>query len=125
MELARSGVNVDVIENQSCRGSFGLKSFSVSSRTGCICTSGTARCFLNQGTNRYDAIVLDAFLGDSMPTHLFSQEAFQAIAKRLTPQGTLVINSFVNFETGRDFFARTLEATSAQRFSQRQSARWQ
>ncbi len=55
---------------------------------------GDGRQFLNRTTNTYDAIVLDAFLGDSTPSHLMTLEAFAAMRERLRPDGVLVINSF-------------------------------
>ena len=63
------------------------------------------RHFLNLSTNRFDAIILDAFLGDSSPVHLMTQEAFRSMRDRLQPGGTLVINCFVDFSSGKDFFA--------------------
>jgi hypothetical protein len=55
--------------------------------------------------------VLDAFLGDSSPSHLMTREAFTSIRRVLRPGGTLAINSFGNLEEGRDFFAASLNRT--------------
>lgn len=74
-------------------------------------TIGDGRQFVNATTNRYDAIILDAFLGDSSPSHLMSREAFQSMHRLLNTNGTLVINSFVSFAPGRDFFGASLEKT--------------
>src|SRR5204862_7736245 len=57
------------------------------------------------------AVVLDAFLGDSCPSHLMTSEAFAAIRHILKPQGVLVINTFGDFEVGHDFFAASLFKT--------------
>jgi spermidine synthase len=70
-----------------------------------------ARYYLNQTTNRYDTIILDAFLGDSNPVHLMSREAFESMQRALQPNGTLVINCFVEFRTGRDFFGTSMYRT--------------
>jgi hypothetical protein len=56
-------------------------------------------------------VVLDAFLGDSIPSHLFTKEAFASIRRILKPEGALVINSFGSFEKGRDFAVASLEKT--------------
>lgn len=43
------------------------------------------RHFVNRSVQRYDAIILDAFLGDSPPSHLMSREAFAAMRRILKP----------------------------------------
>jgi len=72
---------------------------------------GDGRHFVNRATNRYDTILLDAFLGDSSPSHLMTREAFDSMRRLLKPGGTLVINSFVGFRSGKDFFAASLDKT--------------
>lgn len=49
----------------------------------------------------YDLIVLDAFSGDSIPTHLLTREAFALYFSRLTPGGILAVhitNHYVDLE---------------------------
>lgn len=41
---------------------------------------------------RYDVIVLDAFTGGSVPTHLLTREAFQTWHRHLAPDGFIAIN---------------------------------
>ena len=72
---------------------------------------GDGRYFINRATKRYDAIILDAFLGDSSPSHLMSREAFDAMRKILRPGGVLVINSFGDFTPGKDFLTASLDKT--------------
>src|SRR5205823_15017603 len=74
-------------------------------------TIGDGRQYVNATRNRYDAIILDAFLGDSSPSHLMSHEAFAAIRKILNPGGVLVINAFCDFDPGKEFFGRSLDKT--------------
>lgn len=50
------------------------------------------RYYLKSTNKRYDIIVLDAFSGDSPPSHLVSLEAFDLMRKRLTRDGVLLIN---------------------------------
>ena len=48
---------------------------------------------------RYDVLAMDAFAGDSIPTHLITREAMAAYVKHLKPDGVLVFqatNRFVN-----------------------------
>jgi len=109
-DLAGDGVQVDVVEiNPSivepARQYFDLdpKAFDL--------TIGDGRLFVNQSRGRYDAVILDAFLGDSTPSHLMSREAFAAIARVLEPEGVLVINTFVEHKARADFFAASLAKT--------------
>jgi spermidine synthase len=72
---------------------------------------GDGRQFLNTATEHYDVVILDAFLGDSAPTHLMSREAFAAIRRVLRPDGVLVINSLGDLESGHDFLTASLDRT--------------
>ena len=74
-------------------------------------TIDDGRHFLNRCRKQYDAVVLDAFLGDSSPSHLLTREAFTSIKRVLRPGGTLVINSFGYLQPGRDFFVASLNKT--------------
>ena len=74
-------------------------------------TLDDARHYLNRCRGHYDVVVLDAFLGDSSPSHLLTHEAFSSMHRVLRPGGTLVINSFGDLEEGRDFFAASLNKT--------------
>ena len=58
-----------------------------------------------------DAVILDAFLGDSSPSHLMTREAFASIRRVLRPEGVLVINSFGEFDAGKDYFTASLHKT--------------
>lgn len=54
---------------------------------------GDARVELERETsNGYDLMVVDAFSGDSIPTHLLTREAFLLYRKHLAPGGVLVLN---------------------------------
>jgi SAM-dependent methyltransferase len=78
---------------------------------------GDGRYFLNHTTDRYDAVLLDAFLGDSSPSHLMSREAFASVKRVLKPDGVLVINTFVDYEAKRDFLGASLFKTLSSVFS--------
>ena len=71
-------------------------------------TIGDGRWFVNQSAARYDAVILDAFVGDATPSHLMSREAFAAIARVLKPDGVLVINTFVDFGSRGDYLGASL-----------------
>lgn len=110
MEMAREGVKMDVVEINPQVLPLATNHFDFEpARVTLHFQDG--RYFLGQTTNRYDAILLDAFLGDSSPGHLMSKESFAAIKRALKPEGVLVINSFGTFESGRDYFTASLEKT--------------
>jgi spermidine synthase len=69
------------------------------------------RHFLNRTRKKYDVVVIDAFLGDASPSHLFTREAFKSVRRVLRPGGVLVINAFGGVENGRDFLAASVQKT--------------
>ena len=110
MQFAREGANVDVVEINPAVIPVGERWFDLEPAQLNIIV-GDGRQFLNECTNRYDAIALDAFLGDSSPSHLMTREAFAAMRHVLRPGGTLVINSFGSLEAEDDYFAASLWKT--------------
>jgi spermidine synthase len=113
MEFARQGTRVDVVEINPAVVPVAVQYFDLEPDKLEI-SFDDGRHFLNRCRKQYDVIVLDAFLGDSSPSHLMTREAFTAMRRVLRPGGTLVINAFCHLEDNRDFFAasltRTLEA---------------
>ena len=110
MEFAREGARVDVAEINPAvvplaRDYFGLQP----EKLNIALTDG--RYFLNQTQKQYDAIILDAFLGDSSPSHLMTREAFDSMRRVLRPGGVLVINTFAVVEGEKDFFGASLFKT--------------
>ncbi len=110
MQFAREGIAVDVVEINPAVAPVARQYFD--------CDPGRfnlviddARHFVNRTTNRYDTIILDAFLGDSSPSHLMTREAFDAMRQVLLPGGTLVINCFADFRPQHDFFGASLDKT--------------
>jgi spermidine synthase len=115
MQFVREGVQVDAVEINPAIVPVAQRFFDLEpARMNLVIADG--REFLNRCTNHYDAVVLDAFLGDSSPSHLMTREAFTALRRVLRPQGTLVINTFAELERGRDFFAASLSKTLASVF---------
>jgi len=110
MEFARQGARVDVVEINPAVVPLAARFFDLQTNKLNL-TLGDGRHFLNRCRKQYDVVVLDAFLGDSSPSHLMTQEAFASIRRVLRPGGTLVINSFGDLEAGKDFFAASLNQT--------------
>ena len=69
------------------------------------------RAFLERDTAVYDFVFMDAFLGEDVPGHLYTREAFAAVRRRLAPGGLLAIN-YTTIPNGADArsVARTLQA---------------
>jgi len=54
---------------------------------------GDARLSLEaQPPQRFDILVVDAFSGDAVPTHLLTQEAFEVYRKHLAPGGVIAVH---------------------------------
>ncbi|HSM95598.1 MAG TPA: fused MFS/spermidine synthase [Rhizomicrobium sp.] len=60
-----------------------------------VCHVEDGQDFLAAGASRFDAIVLDAFHGDHIPSHLRSRAFFQLARERLDPRGCLFANVHV------------------------------
>jgi hypothetical protein len=63
----------------------------------CEVVLGDARLSLerelkDQGPLKYDVLVLDAFSGDAIPTHLLTEEAFATYTKHLAPGGVIAVH---------------------------------
>lgn len=110
MDFATHGARVDVVEINPAIVPVGAKYFGLETNKLHI-TIDDGRHFLNRCGKKYDAVILDAFLGDSSPSHLLTHEAFSSIRHVLRPGGALVINSFGNLEPGHDFFVSSLDRT--------------
>jgi SAM-dependent methyltransferase len=110
MQLAREKVEVDVVEINPAVVPLAKRYFEFDpSLVRLFIDDG--RHFLNECRQRYDTVILDAFLGDSSPSHLMTQEAFKAMQAVLNPGGTLVINTFGNLNPGQDFSSASMEKT--------------
>ena len=64
---------------------------------------GDARLVLeNEAPQEFDLLVLDAFSGDAIPTHLLTQEAMQSYLRHLRPNGLIAIHiSNLHFDLRR------------------------
>lgn len=45
-----------------------------------------------QGSHQFDLLIIDAFSGDAVPTHLLTREAFDVYLKHLAPHGMLALH---------------------------------
>jgi spermidine synthase len=109
-EFVHLGARVDVVEINPAVVPVGVKYFDLDTNKLHI-TIDDGRHFLNRCRKKYDAVALDAFLGDSSPSHLLTREAFKAIQQVLKPGGVLTMNIFCTTNAGHDFFAASLSKT--------------
>jgi MFS family permease len=110
MQLAHEKVKVDVVEINPAVVPLAKRYFEFDpGRVSLFIDDG--RHFLNDCKQRYDTVILDAFLGDSSPSHLMTREAFAAMQAVLKPGGSLVINTFGNLNPGQDFSTASMEKT--------------
>jgi spermidine synthase len=110
MAFAREGTRVDVAEINPAVVPVAQKFFGLDPARMTIHIAD-GRQFVATASKQYDAVILDAFLGDSSPAHLMTREAFAGMRRLLRPPGVLVINCFGDFESGQDFFVASLEKT--------------
>jgi spermidine synthase len=115
MQFAREGARVDVVEINPAVVPVAERFFDFEPARVTL-TIGDGRQFVATTTRRYDVIVLDAFLGDSSPSHLMTREAFAAMHGCLKPGGVLVMNTISELDAGRDFMVASLSRTLAQVF---------
>jgi spermidine synthase len=110
MQLSKEGSQVDVVEINPGVVEVGEKFFGLdTSQFNLHLEDG--RYFLNASSEQYDVIILDAFLGDSSPSHLMTHECFQSMAERMGETSVLIINAFGHFDPGEDFFMASLNKT--------------
>lgn len=83
--LTADAVDVDGEIIATARSHFGF-----STKGGVFLEDG--RTFLERASDRYDLLFLDAFSAESPPYHLFTRESFQAMSRRLSPDGILAVN---------------------------------
>jgi spermidine synthase len=86
--LEAAGIDVEVVEIDPevvrlARKYFGFQGDAV---------VADGRRFLQRSDNRWDVIMVDAYLGSSPPWQLFTREAFALYRQRLLPGGAVVVN---------------------------------
>jgi len=109
-ELAREGVAVDVVEINPAVVPVARRFFDLDPKAFRLFIAD-GRQFLNTSREHYDAVILDAFTGDSSPSHLMTREAFTAIRHVLSPDGVLVMNSFADLDPSNDLVAASITRT--------------
>jgi hypothetical protein len=109
-ELARKGVEIDTVEINPQIAPLARRYFDLDTSQFHL-HIGDGRRFLETTDAVYDAVILDAFIGDSSPAHLMTAEAFAAVKRVLRSDGVVIVNSFADLADPEDFYATSLYRT--------------
>lgn len=55
------------------------------------------RHFIRKNEKKYDQIILDLSASETVPSHVYTQEAFQELQEKLNPEGKLLIHYFSDY----------------------------
>ena len=91
--LARKGVKVTMVDIDALPFEIARRYFRLPAKVRCVVADGGA--FLKAGGPRYDAIILDAFMGEKIPPHFIKRVFFERVKARLTARGIFLINIIV------------------------------
>lgn len=106
--LTYSGMSVSVVDVNSTSIDLARRYFSLPADVPFHLRDGEA--FLKETDATFDAIVLDAFVGDQIPSHFCSQAFFETAHRRLAPNGVVLFNVHVahDFDPGADFVCQAM-----------------
>ena len=62
---------------------------------------GDGRYLLRTLDQKYDYVIVDAFMGGTVPAHLFTREAFEEMRRRLRPGGVVAFNVAIKGRNSR------------------------
>lgn len=105
--LATKGVQVTIVDVNPHAFDIARRYFNLPNDVRCQLADG--RDFLRDNPDRYDAIVMDAYVGAFVPQHLRSMSFFRLAQTRLEDGGCLIANVF----TEHDFDAAPDVAATA------------
>ncbi len=87
--IRTTAVEIDPVVARTAEEYFGLREVDLD------VVLGDGRVYLGNTDKEFDFVIVDAFLGGSIPAHLFSRQAFQAAKQRMNPGGVLALNTVV------------------------------
>jgi len=74
------------------------------------------RHFIQNTNKKYDIIILDVYSGNSIPSHMLTNELNEAVKKILYQDGILILNTVGNIESNESLFQRSVYKTLKQSF---------
>lgn len=103
---------MDIVEIDGALKGIAERLFSFDGRGRARIFTEDGRTFLNRPGDAYDAVLVDAFLGDSVPPfQLTTEEAVRGIGRRLGENGVVLVNVIGSLEGPRSSFLRAEYAT--------------
>ncbi|MBN8218290.1 MAG: fused MFS/spermidine synthase [Spirochaetes bacterium] len=89
--LRRLGIRTDAVDIDPRMDLLAKKYFATPEGPGRFFAED-GRTHLERSEEKYDAVFIDVYSGESTPAHLCSVEAFRAAKARLKPEGLLILN---------------------------------
>ena len=99
MYLAQRGAQVDIIEINPAMFPIAQSYFDFNPSLMRTIIIEDGRAAIRKLSTFYDMIILNAFIGDSFPSHLVTEEALGAMARRLKKDGVVITNLIGNLAT--------------------------
>lgn len=104
--LTRAGIDVEAVEIEARVAETAQRHFGLALQRPVVIQD--ARFHVRNTPRQYDIIVLDAFTGDAVPSHLLTTEAFGEVAAKLAPGGVVVMNLMSAPGKGSDLAQRVV-----------------
>jgi spermidine synthase len=104
-------MTIDVVEIDPAVVAVAREFFSVPQDARLRLHAQDGRLFIARSQERYDIIILDAYLIDTIPFHLATREFFEAVRAHLTPDGVLASNVIGALDGPRSGFFRAVHKT--------------
>jgi spermidine synthase len=94
--LARVGRTVTIVDVNPTSFTLARQYFELARNV--VCEVADGKAFLLSAASKFDAIVLDAYHGDRIPSHLQSLRFFEAVLDHLSPRGAIFANVHVQHD---------------------------
>lgn len=108
-QLDRLGFSTDVIEIDRRVFEVSVKYFNLNPETHVIIDD--ARHYIKTTDKKYDIIIYDTFLSESVPEHLLTLEGFEDAKRVLSPEGMIMANFYGFIKGKRGMAARSVYKT--------------
>ena len=108
-QLNRLGYNVDVVEIDKRVFEVSVDFFNLDPNTNVHIDD--ARHFIKTADKKYDIVIFDTFLSESVPEHLLTQEGFADTKRILKPDGMIMSNFYGYVKGEKGLAARSVYKT--------------
>ena len=108
-QLNRLGHSVDVVEIDKRVKDVSVEYFSLDPKTNVVIDD--ARHYIRTCKKKYDIVIYDTFLSESVPEHLLTIEGFEDVRKILKPKGMILSNFYGAIEGSLGIAARSVYKT--------------